>query len=504
MGVKKGDRVGIWSIDRYEWVVTQFATALIGAVLVNVNPGYREKELEYCLNLVECNTLVYCQSYKTSNYSQILDNLSPGILSSGTSRSRNLSNLKNIICLESNIEHDRETAPVNVPRFYELLKDTEELEFKIEENPTFDDAVNIQFTSGTTGHPKAAVLTHHNIINNAYIQGKVYLGRLEERRDVICVPNPLYHCMGCVNGVLTGLLHGSHVVFPAATSTPKRTLESIDKYSCTSVWGTPTMYIDLLREKSKTPDQYSGRSIEVALMSGSPCPPETISRIKAEVFPSCKHILIPYGTTECSPVITMTRCDSPKQYKTTTVGLPLEHLEVKIADSESGNVLPLNTLGEVMCRGYSTFLGYYKQEDKTREVIDDRRWYRTGDIGIMNKEGYISITGRMKDMIIRGGENIYPREIEDFLLTNDMIADVNVIGVPDERMGEELAAFIILKPEYHEGEQSIKKIKDYCKGKIAHFKIPKHVFFLATFPKTVTLKVQKHKLKDMAKDLMKK
>lgn len=560
IGIGKGDRVGIWSPNCYEWVVTQFATAKIGAILVNVNPGYREKEFAYCANLVGIHTLIFSQSFKNSNYTQILDNLSPGILQQKDGlgvTSSVLPSLTNLICLNLLSSNDKETAPGNIHRFDQLAfqgtispsassypppRKTAETTTTTtdptspssssassasssstsysftDEGLTFDDAINIQFTSGTTGNPKGACLSHHNIINNAYYAGKLFLTKLTSPTDdgtdaVICVPNPLYHCFGSVNGVMSGLLFKSTVVLPAPTAEPTATLSAIDDFGCNVVYGTPTMYVDLLtKKKQHSSDKNStkkilGTSIRRGIISGAPCPLEVIQRITKECF-SNVQMLIPYGATEMSPVITMTPPNAPDHLIHSTVGPPIEHVEVKIANPETGDVLPLGATGEVMARGFLTFVGYYNQPDKTSEALDNRRWYHTGDLGIMNEEGYVSIVGRIKDMIIRGGENIYPREIEDFLLTHSSVIDINVVGVPDERMGEEICAFVIVKDKKAsslsstEQEEMKNELKSFCKGQISHFKIPKYIIFVDDFPRTVTMKVQKHRLKDMAKEML--
>lgn len=494
--MKKGDRIGIWSPNSYEWVITQFAAAKIGAILVNVNPGYREKELEYCLNLAKCHTIITCQSFKSSNYFKILENVAPGItgMKDGIGIHHDkFSFLKNLIF----IDQKEETAPSNVTRFSQLLSSGSTDEFRVSDDITFDDAINIQFTSGTTGNPKGATLTHHNIINNSYFTGKRLLGGLQKK--IICVPNPLYHCFGSINGVITGIMFNGTAVLPAPVASPKPTLIAIDKYACDIVYGTPTMFVDILNESTLM--NFKRTSIKRMVMSGAPCPVEAIKKLHS-TFPNLKLVSLPYGSTETSPVMTIPEPDIPEKYAYDTVGRVIEHVELKIADPETGKVLKRGEAGEVRSRGFSTFLGYWNEPEKTAEAVDSNRWYKTGDIGIMNDEGYVLIVGRIKDMIIRGGENIYPREIEDFILSHPSVADINVVGIPDERMGEEVCACIILKNGLKGSDEMSQDIRNFCRDKISHFKIPRYVLFVADFPRTITMKIQKHRLKDVAKEML--
>lgn len=377
LGVKRGDRVGLWSPNSYEWVVTQFGTAKLGAIMVNVNPGYREKEFMYCANLVKCHTLIFAQKFKSSNYCDILNNVSPGILAEkdGLSlESKTLPDLRNLICLPS-FDGQADSAPANITRFTDILSSSSQQEFT-DRTITFDDAINIQFTSGTTGNPKGATLSHHNTVNNAYFFGKRMLGGLKRGSDIcICVPNPLYHCMGSVNGTLAAALFRSTVVLPAPTAQAPETLKAIHRFRSNVVYGTPTMFVDLLAQGRKGLDL---SSLERALMSGSPCPVETIQKVKTELFPACSLVSLPYGSTETSPVMTMPTPDVPEKYAYETVGRPLDHTEIKIADPETGAALPIGQSGEVMARGFHTFIGYWNQAEKTAEVLDDRHWYHSG------------------------------------------------------------------------------------------------------------------------------
>ena len=377
LGVKRGDRVGIWSPNCYEWIVTQFGTAKLGAVMVAVNPAYREKEFLYCAKLVNCHTLIFAQTFKSSNYCEILNNISPAIWKQKDSLNfpcQELPDLKNLICL-SPLPGTREAAAEHVSRFDDIIKYSSDQEF-IDEAITFDDAINIQFTSGTTGSPKGATLSHHGAVNNAYFSGQQLLkGLLREGKGAsICVPNPLYHCYGSVNGCLTAALYRSTVVLPGPTAQAADTLRAIDRFKCNIVYGTPTMYVDILSQSRKGLDL---TSIERAVMSGAPCPKETILRVKKDVFPNCTLISIPYGATETSPTITVPPADVPEKYAYDTVGRAVDHVEVKIADP-SGSVVRLGESGEVMTRGFHTFIGYWNQAEKTAEVLDDRHWYHTG------------------------------------------------------------------------------------------------------------------------------
>ena len=494
IGVKKGDRVGIWSPNNYEWVVTQFGTAKIGAILVNVNPAYRVNEFVYCANLVGLSTLISCQKFKTSNYAEMLKTASPGIfdsLSDGIGvTSKSLPSLKNVIYFGD----EGEPSPVK-SLFWDLLQANTEKEVKPSWRMDPEDVCNIQFTSGTTGNPKGAPLTHHGTINNACYSLLEYTGDTS-----ICVPNPLYHCMGCVLGTLAGAILGNTVVLPAPVFTANSVLLAIEKYKCEAVVGTPTMYVDLLRENKIKRHDLS--SVKYIYMSGSPCPEKITREMKISLFPDLKRVIIPYGTTETSPVITLPRMSMPDEYEYKTVGSVLDHAELKIVNPENGQVLPRGETGEVWTRSVYVFPGYWEQADKTAEILDPRGWYKTGDLGCMNDDGYVSINGRIKDMVIRGGENIYPREIEELLLTHEAVLDANVVGVTDERMGEELAACIILKSGLSGSEELKESIRSFCKGKISHFKIPRYILFVDDYPRTVTVKVQKNKLKDIAEQLI--
>lgn len=377
LGVKRGDRVGIWSPNCYEWIVTQFGTAKLGAVMVSVNPAYREKEFLYCTNLANCHTLIFAQKFKSSNYWNILSNVAPRIVTQKSSSDLScdeVPDLRNLICL-SPLSGTEETVPDHISRFDDILSSSSDQEF-VDEAIMFDDAINIQFTSGTTGNPKGATLSHFGTINNAYFSGQQFLhGLLGRTGASICVPNPLYHCFGSVNGVLTAAIFRSTIVLPAATAQAVDTLQAIDEYKCNMVYGTPTMYVDIL---SQPRSKFDLTSVRRAIMSGSPCPKELILKVKKEVFSNCTSIAIPYGATEASPCITLQPPDVPEKYAYDTVGVALAHTEVKVADPETGSIVKLGQQGEVMTRGFHIFIGYWNQAEKTAEVLDDRHWYHTG------------------------------------------------------------------------------------------------------------------------------
>ncbi|CAG2110469.1 unnamed protein product [Medioppia subpectinata] len=512
LGCGRGDRVGIWAPNCYEWLLTQYATAKIGAIMVNVNPGYRANELQYALNLVGCHTLICSQQFRSSNYCEILDNISPQLLRNQNNSEGKaiecdkISSLKNIIVINSG-DGETEIAPKHIPRVNDLMASAGHTD-ELVDDPTiqFDDPINIQFTSGTTGQPKGATLTHHNMIQNAYLTGKRSLEGLEPNGLTVCVPNPLYHCFGSVLGSLLIALRRATMVLPAPIFNPHKTLEAIDKYKCHMIYGTPTMFIDML---ACDPSKYNTSSLVRGIMSGAPCPPPLLDEIYKRI-PTCTSILIPYGATESSPVVSHTSVRDSPERRLKSVGRPIEHVEIKIVDPITGAVQPVRVSGEVCTRGHCNFMGYYNQPDQSDKVLDKNRWYHTGilfvtkdyllndtrsDIGFMDDSGFLYINGRIKEMIIRGGENIYPKEIEDFLMTHPSVADAQVVGIPDKRLGEEMVAYIKLKTD---GALDTGAVQKYCKGKISHFKIPERVVFVTDFPRTVTGKVQKFKLKELA------
>jgi fatty-acyl-CoA synthase len=463
-GVRKGDRVGIWSPNNAEWVVAQFATAKIGAILVNINPSYRAHELEYALNQSGCSLLVLAPGFKDADYGEVLAEIEvPG--------------LRRSVVLGA--EWDELLAAADHVSTDELHARGSEL--------SFDDPINIQYTSGTTGFPKGATLSHHNILNNGFFIGEI-LGYTPE--DRVCVPVPLYHCFGMVIGNLAVFTHGACVVFPSEAFEPRAVLEAVSEERCTSLYGVPTMFIAELAE----PDfaDFDLTSLRTGVMAGSPCPVEVMKRVQSEMHMS--EVTICYGMTETSPVSTQTRRDAPLQKQVSTVGRVHPHVEVKIADPETGLTLARGETGELCTRGYPVMLGYWDDERATREAIDAARWMHTGDLAMMDGEDYVNIVGRIKDMIIRGGENIYPREIEEFLYTHPDVSDVQVIGVPDERYGETVCAWIVLKNGADLDED---ELKEFCQGKIARFKVPQYIRFVESFPMTVTGKVQKFRMREV-------
>ncbi|WP_396453956.1 AMP-binding protein [Actinomadura sp.] len=473
LGVVKGDRVGIWSPNCAEWMLVQYATAKLGAILVNINPAYRVHELEFVLNQAGIRTLVSASSFKTSDYAAMVDEVRPKCAA-----------LRDVIFIgtpgwDALIEAGRASDPA-------VLTD-------IARTLTADDPINIQYTSGTTGFPKGATLSHHNILNNGYFVGEL-CGYDEE--DRVCVPVPFYHCFGMVMGNLAATSHGACVVIPAPAFDPKATLEAVAAERCTSLYGVPTMFIAVLNEPSL--DGLDLSTLRTGIMAGSPCPVEVMKQVIERLGMS--EVAICYGMTETSPVSTQTRAGDSLDRRVSTVGTVLPHLEIKIIDPETGVTVPRGTPGEFCTRGYSVMLGYWEEPDKTAEAIDAARWMHTGDLAVMDDDGYVNITGRIKDMVIRGGENIYPREIEEFLYTHPDIVDAQVIGVPDEKYGEELMAWVRLRegvPGLTAGE-----LRAFCEGKLAHYKIPRYVHVVDEFPMTVTGKIRKVQMRAEAIDIL--
>ncbi len=479
LGLKRGERIGIWSPNNAEWVITQFATAKAGLILVNINPAYRVTELEYALNKAGCSALITAAHFKTSDYLAMLGELAPELAAAppGELRAARLPMLRLLI----SIGEDKVAGAVRFDAVYDLAgKPERDRLAALADELQFDDPINIQFTSGTTGFPKGATLTHHNILNNGFFIGEAMRLGPDDR---LCIPVPLYHCFGMVLGNLACLTHGSAMVYPGEGFDPLATLETIEAELCTALHGVPTMFIAEMDHHDF--GKFDLSSLRTGIMAGSPCPIEVMKRAVERMH--LKEITIAYGMTETSPVSFQSSTDDPIERRVSTVGRILPHLEVKIVDAE-GRIVPRGTPGELWTRGYSVMLGYWDDEEKTREAIDPARWMKTGDLATIDEEGYCNIVGRIKDMVIRGGENVYPREIEEFLYRHPKIRDVQVIGVPDPRYGEELCAWVQL----HEGETATpEEIRGFCQGQIAHYKIPRYVKFVDGFPMTVTGKIQK-------------
>ncbi|WP_407549154.1 AMP-binding protein [Streptomyces sp. Pv4-95] len=472
-GVGKGDRVGIWSPNCAEWVLIQYATARIGAILVNVNPAYRVHELSYVLRQSGIQVLVSATHHKTSDYRRMIEQVR------GQSPA-----LRDVVYIDDPTWGGLLAAGAAVPaaRLAEC-----------EEGLTADDPVNIQYTSGTTGFPKGATLSHHNILNNGFWVGETVGYTADDR---VCLPVPFYHCFGMVMGNLGATSHGACIVIPGPAFDAADTLRAVQDERCTSLYGVPTMFIAELNH----PDfaTYDLTSLRTGIMAGSPCPEEVMKRVVAEMHMA--EVSICYGMTETSPVSTQTRRDDDLEHRTATVGRVLPHIEVKVVDPATGGTVPRGTPGELCTRGYSVMLGYWEEPERTAEVIDAARWMHTGDLSVMNDDGYVRIVGRIKDMIIRGGENVYPREIEEFLYTHPKIADVQVIGVPDEKYGEEIAACVILRDPADPLTRD--ELARYCRSRLAHFKVPRYLDIVDAFPMTVSGKVRKIELRErLAKEL---
>ncbi|HEY1642312.1 MAG TPA: AMP-binding protein [Streptosporangiaceae bacterium] len=471
-GVGKGDRVGIWAPNCAEWVLLQYATAKIGVILVNINPAYRSHEVSYALRQSGVRLLVSAESFKTSDYRGMIE-----------AARDSLPGLEQVIYLgtpawDALIAAGETALASGSAGAGQLAAAAAGL--------SFDEPINIQYTSGTTGFPKGATLSHHNILNNGFFIGE---GCRYTAADRVCIPVPFYHCFGMVLGNLACTTHGACIVIPAPGFDPAATLAAVQAEQCTSLYGVPTMFIAELALADFA--SYDLSTLRTGIMAGSPCPVEVMKRVVSEMHMA--EVTICYGMTETSPVSTQTRADDDMERRVSTVGRVHPHLEVKVTDPDSGLVLPRGSNGELCTRGYSVMLGYWGEPEKTAEVIDAARWMHTGDLAIMDDAGYLNIVGRIKDMVIRGGENIYPREVEEFLYGHPEIEDIQVVGVPDARYGEELCAWVRLRPG---SELTTEQLREYCSGKIAHYKVPRYVRFTDEFPMTVTGKVQKFKMRE--------
>ena len=468
-GIAVGDRVGIWAPNQAQWTVLQYATAKVGAVLVNINPAYRTHELEFVLNQAGVTMLVAARSFKASDYAAMIDEVRPSCPA-----------LTRVVLTDSP-EWEQLSAAADVDRVR-----------AVQARLSADDPINIQYTSGTTGFPKGATLSHHNILNNGYFVGRL-CGYTEA--DRVCIPVPFYHCFGMVMGNLACTSSGATMVIPAPGFDPSVTLETVAAERCTSLYGVPTMFI---AELALDIDAYDLSSLRTGIMAGSPCPVEVMKQVVERM--GMTEVTICYGMTETSPVSTQTRADDSLDRRVSTVGRVGPHREVKIVDPETGLTVPRGEPGELCTRGYSVMLGYWEQPELTAEVIDRARWMHTGDLGVMDDEGYVAVTGRIKDMVIRGGENVYPREIEEFLYTHPDVVDAQVIGVPDERYGEELMAWVRLREGV--GTLTVDAVREFAAGKLAHYKIPRYVHVVDEFPMTVTGKVRKVEMRATAMEML--
>ena len=467
IGVAVGDRVGIWSPNYAEWALVQYATARMGAILVTINPAYRSSELEFVLNQSGISVLVAVESFATSDYRSMIDEVS------------------------SRVPAER-VVYIHTADWGELLAASDAVSAEQLEERTAqlqpDDAINIQYTSGTTGFPKGATLSHRNILNNGLFIGEACK---YTELDRVCIPVPFYHCFGMVLGNLACTTHGSAMVIPAAGFDPAATLRAVAAERCTSLYGVPTMFIAELGEPGLADCDLS--SLRTGIMAGSPCPIEVMRQVIDQM--NMREVTIAYGMTETSPVSTQTSADDPLEKRVTTVGQVHPHVEIRIADPDTGETVPRGTGGEFLTRGYSVMLGYWNDEARTAEAIDSDRWMHTGDLAVMDDEGYVNIVGRIKDMIIRGGENVYPREVEEFLYTHPDIVDVQVIGVPDVRYGEQVMAWVQLRDGV---DTTGEDIKEFCRASIAHYKVPRYIKITDTFPMTITGKIQKFKMREQS------
>jgi len=490
IGVRPGDHVAIWATNRIEWVTAMFATAKIGAVMVTVNTNYKRFELEYLLRQSDAMTLILIQGFKDSDYVQHLREICPELAHSQPGRlySRALPFLKNVIYLEN----EREPGMYNWDDLYALAENVDDAERQsIQDSLDIHDVVNMQYTSGTTGFPKGVMLSHHGVVNNGKSIGD---GKRLTEIDRECIPVPLFHCFGCVLGVTACVTHGSAMVLVERFH-PLLVMQAVQMERCTSLLGVPTMYISMLNHPDFKTFDFS--SLRTGIMSGSPCPIEVMKRVNVDMH--MPEIVICFGMTESSPVTTMTCTDDPLEKRVSTVGTIQPNMEIKIVDPETGEGVPPNTPGEFLTRGYQVMKGYYKMPEATRMAIDEDGWLHTGDLCTVDEDGYYRVTGRLKDMIIRGGENIYPREIEEFMYTHPAVKDVQVVGVPDEKYGEEVLAFVILNEGTHPAEEELVR---FVKEGLSRFKAPRYVRFLEEFPVTASGKIQKYKLREIGVELL--
>ena len=487
MGVTRGERVGIWSPNNAQWCITQLATAKIGAILVNINPSYRTHELAYALKHSATNTLILEGEFKHSNYANMICELVPELKSSSPENliSAKLPELKRVVCLNSELATQGMYSWLELMAMHEQVTEAEL--YALQNTLQFDDPINIQYTSGTTGAPKGATLSHHNILNNGYFVAE---GMNLTDQDRVVIPVPLYHCFGMVMGNLGCITHGATMIYPSDGFDPEITLQTVAEEKATALFGVPTMFIAELEHPNFA--NYDLSHLRTGIMAGSNCPIEVMKKVIEQMH--MKDVTICYGMTETSPVSFQTRRNAPLEKRVSTVGTIHPHLEVKLVNPESGEVVKRGEKGELCTRGYSVMLGYWNNEQATKESIING-WMHTGDLAQMDEEGYVAITGRIKDLIIRGGENIYPRELEEFFYTHPAISDVQVIGIPDPKYGEEVMAWI----KIHEGKTlDEEELKAFCKGKIAHYKVPRYFKFTQDFPMTVTGKIQKFKMRDVS------
>ncbi len=480
LGLATGDRVGIWSHNNVQWLLMQIATAKVGLILVNINPAYRTSELEYALNKVGCKALVTMVRFKTSDYLELLRELGPA----------RLPHLKHTVWLD---EAGQGADELGMLRFSQLMASGQTDDPRvaaIAQTLKATDPINIQFTSGTTGFPKGATLTHRNILNNGFFVGECMKLTPADR---LCVPVPLYHCFGMVMGNLGCITHGATVVYPNDGFDPLTVLQTVQDERCTALYGVPTMFIAQLDHPRFK--EFDLSSLRTGCMAGSPCPIEVMKRVVSDMHMT--DVTIAYGMTETSPVSCQSSTDTPLSKRVSTVGQVQPHLQVKVVDPGTGATLPVGESGELCTKGYSVMHSYWDDEAKTREAVDADGWMHTGDLATMDEQGYVNIVGRIKDLVIRGGENVYPREVEEFLYRHPKVQDVQVVGVPDKKYGEELCAWVITKPGQTATEE---EIRAFCQGQIAHYKVPRYIRFVPAFPMTITGKIQKFKIREAMKD----